>query len=141
MPVSRVTGHLGHRHSGPPLGFWELETATGSYFGDVLLGSRRLSHSRFSFDFRLSHAILVISYICGSLACWFRLRFRSPFFHQPELNSFPIDGLGHSLAVENSCALFRSFRISYLRTLARSSAQEYSGNPLESWDSALFART
>src|SRR6266850_1369376 len=31
---SRVTGQLGHRHSGPPLGFWELETPTGSYFGN-----------------------------------------------------------------------------------------------------------
>src|SRR5229473_3284825 len=42
VPVGRVTGQLAHRHSGPPLGFWELETATGSYFGNVLPGSRKL---------------------------------------------------------------------------------------------------
>src|SRR6266513_3999906 len=83
------------------------------------------------------------------IPCWFllsvtlrllgllvRLKLRSPFFHQPELNLFSLGGCEHysTLAVENSSAFFRSFRISDLRALARSSAQERSGSTLESGD-------
>src|SRR6266480_1335653 len=85
--------------------------------------------------------VLIISYICGFLACWSGLNSEVHFSINLNSTSFPSAGVNITLAVENSSAFFRSFRISDLRTLARSSAQERSGSTLESRDSALFART